>query len=66
MKYFVFDNEGGNFCEWGRDEPRTRAEIIDYFRELNQDESCEPYPLKLYSLKMIMDIWNVDIIPIKP
>lgn len=65
MKYFVLDNEGGNFCEWGRDEPRTRSEIIAYFRELNQDESCEPYPLKLYSLRMIMDIWNVDILPVK-
>ena len=66
MKYFVFDNEGGNFCEWGRDEPRTRAEIIEYFRVLNYDEAKDPYPLKLFSLKMIMDIWNVDIVPIKP
>jgi hypothetical protein len=66
MKYIVEDNEGYNFCEWGRESPRTRKEIIDYFRELNLDEAYfhrfKPYPIKDYSLKMIESIWNVSIL----
>jgi hypothetical protein len=68
MKYFVFDNEGYNFCEWGRESPRTRREIIEYFIELNEGEAYfhrfTPYKKEDFSLKMIESIWNVEILPI--
>lgn len=68
MRYIIKDNECGNFCDWSYEKPPTEAEIIEHFISLNADEAdmhaFEPYPHEAFSLGMISEIWNVDIIPV--
>lgn len=64
MKYFIFDREGGYFMEWTYQTPLTRKEIIECFKSMSSDEG-RFIPLKDFSLKMISDLWNVEIIPVK-
>jgi hypothetical protein len=66
MRYIINDNEGGEFGSWSYDNPPNEAEIIAYFKSLSDDEDLggdEPIPLEAFSLSMIADLWNVDIIP---
>jgi len=67
MKYVIFDNEGGNFGEWSFENPPTRKEIIEHFKILSDDDDLggdEPIPIEKFNLRMIMDIWNVNIMPL--
>ena len=67
MKYVIFDNEGGNFGDWSFDNPPTRKEIIEHFKGISDDEDMgfyEPIPIDKFSLRMIMDFWNVRIVPL--
>ena len=68
MKYIINDNEGGNFCSWTHQNPLTRKEIIECFKSMSDDEDLggdEPIPLEDFSLRMIQDVWNVEILPVK-
>ena len=68
MRYVIYDNEGGNFCDWSHDKPPTEAEIIEYFKTMSDFEDLggdEPIPLETFSLEFIQDLWNVEIIPVK-
>ena len=65
MKYIVNDLEGGNFMEWTNMRPLTRKEIIECFRSMSDDVGQGFIPLKDFSLKMISEVWNVEILPIK-
>jgi len=52
--------------EWTQQRPLTRREIIECFKSMSDDEGREGFiPLKDFSLKMISDLWNVDIFPFK-
>jgi hypothetical protein len=67
MRYVIQDNEGGNFGAWSYDNPPTEAEIIDHFKGMSDNEDLggdEPIPHEAFSLSMISDIWNVEIIPV--
>jgi len=67
MRYIIKDNEGGNFCEWSFDNPPNEAEIIEHFKRISDDEDLggdEPIPHEAFSLGMISDIWNVEIMPV--
>ena len=66
MKYVIFDNEGGNFGDWSFDNPPTRKYIIEHFKCISDDEDIgeEPIPIENFSLNMIMDFWNVRIVPL--
>lgn len=64
MRYIIHDNEGGNFCEWSFDNPPNKAEIIQHFKGLSDDEDLggdEPIPLEAFSLEFIENLWNVRI-----
>ncbi len=64
MRYIIHDNEGGNFCEWSFDNPPNKAEIIQHFKGLSDDEDLggdEPIPLETFSLEFIENLWNVRI-----
>jgi hypothetical protein len=68
MRYIINDNEGGSFGSWSHDRPATRKEIIEYFKMLSDDEGLEEdelVPIEHFNLRMIQDIWNVEILPIK-
>ena len=68
MKYIIQDNEGGNFGAWSYDNPPTEAEIIDHFKGMSDDEDLggdEPIPHEAFSLSMISDIWNVEIVNVE-
>ncbi len=70
MKYIINDNERGCFGEWTHQSPMTRKEIIQHFKEMSDRDDLrgwqeELIPVEDFSLRMIQDIWNVDIIPVK-
>jgi hypothetical protein len=70
MKYIINDNEGGNFGCWSHERPATRKEIIYHFKELSDRDDLrggenELIPVEQFTLKLIQDIWNVEILPIK-
>lgn len=65
QRYVIKDNEGGSFCEWSFDNPPNEAEIKEHFKRISDDEDLggdEPIPLEAFSLSMISDIWNVEIV----
>ena len=64
MKYIVNDNEGYNFMEWTHEQPLTRKELIEVFKEFANHEGMET-PKKFFSLRYCSDIWNVEIKPYK-
>jgi len=67
MRYIIKDNEGGNFGAWSYDNPPNEAEIIEHFKRMSDDEDLggdEPIPHEAFSLSMISDIWNVEIMPV--
>jgi hypothetical protein len=64
MRYIVNDNEGYNFMEWTHDQPLTRKELLEVFKEFADNDGIDT-PKKHFSLKFCADLWNVDIIPYK-
>lgn len=67
MRYIINDNEGGNFGEWSHLCPATRKEIIQHFKGMSDDEGLGEdalVPIEHFSLRMIQDIWNVEILPV--
>lgn len=52
--------------EWTLQKPLTRREIIECFKEMSDYDGKEGFiPLKDFSLRMISDLWNVDILPVR-
>jgi hypothetical protein len=60
MRYIVNDNEGGNFMEWTHENPLTRKELIEVFKEFADADLMET-PRRYFSLKFCADLWNVEI-----
>ena len=67
-RYIIQDLQGGTFGNWSWQEPATRQEIIEHFRELINYDNL-PISRNL-SLTAISEIWEINIhrvdTPIKP
>jgi len=63
MKYNIIDNEGLNFGSSLNGS--TKKEIIEFFYDLGRNQEGFETLKRHYTLKYIMDIWNIEIIKIK-
>lgn len=58
MKYLIICNEGWGLSSW--DEPYTRDELAEKFRDYALNEWDEVPPKRAFTMQFISEMWNVS------
>lgn len=64
LKYIVNDLQGGNFMSWTWEQPLTRKELLEVFKQFADSDGMET-TRKYFNLGFCADMWEVDIKPFK-
>ena len=66
-RYYIKDLQyGSNWWEWTKDEPLTKSEILEMFREYAYNDDIElPKNRKDFNFNFIQDLWECEIKEVK-